>query len=43
MSAPADVYALGVLMWEVYMAQHVFKELSGARLRVYVCLCYGEG
>lgn len=29
MSAAADVYALGVLMWEVYMAQHVFKELSG--------------
>jgi len=28
LTASADVYAIGILMWEVYMAQGVFKELS---------------
>lgn len=36
MSASADVYAMGVLMWEVYNATHVFKELSDPEVIVAV-------
>lgn len=32
LSSKADVYAIGVLMWEMYTAEKVFKQLSDSEV-----------